>query len=144
MGIQEEGGSIVQVQLNCSPGKCRNETPVPPVLEEAVCQLKEYFAGTRQTFELPLNPGGTGFMKMVWKELQKIPYGETVSYKDIAAALNSPGAARAVGMANNRNPLPILIPCHRVVGKNGALTGYRGGLDMKRALLDLERSVKKG
>lgn len=109
-------------------------------LEEAARQLAQYFAGRRRAFDLPLSPGGTGFQRRVWAALGEIPWGETRSYQDIARAIGNEKAVRAVGMANNRNPIPILIPCHRVVGKDGALVGYGGGLDRKRYLLGLEGS----
>lgn len=109
-----------------------------PLLDEAEKQLKEYFSGTRRAFDLPIKTEGTEFQQSVWAKLREIPYGETRTYGDIARQLGKPGAARAVGMANNRNPLCILIPCHRVVGADGALVGYAGGLDRKRFLLDLE------
>ncbi|WP_432695853.1 methylated-DNA--[protein]-cysteine S-methyltransferase [Marinobacterium sp. YM272] len=108
------------------------------LLIEAAHQLSEYFAGKRQSFDLPLAPAGTQFQQRVWQALQQIPYGETRSYGDLASIIGQPGAARAVGMANNRNPLSILIPCHRVIGANGALVGYGGGLTIKRKLLELE------
>lgn len=106
--------------------------------EEAARQLAEYFDGRRRRFELKLNPGGTPFQMAVLEELQRIPYGETRSYGDIAANLGKPRAVRAVGAANGRNPLPIVIPCHRVVGADGSLTGFGGGIDTKRWLLALE------
>lgn len=108
------------------------------LLDAAEAQLREYFARTRRTFDLPLDPRGTAFELRVWAVLCTIPYGETRSYGAIAAAIGSPRAARAVGMANHRNPLPILIPCHRVIGADGSLTGYAGGLEAKRRLLALE------
>ena len=101
-------------------------------------QLTEYFAGERTTFDLPLRPAGTPFQLRVWDLLQRIPYGETASYGEIARELGHPTAARAVGAANGRNPIAIVVPCHRVIGSNGSLTGYAGGLECKRALLDLE------
>ena len=111
----------------------------PKALTEAVCrQLDEYFAGTRTTFDFPLRLQGTPFQEKVWAALRDIPYGETRSYQQIAQAIGQPKACRAVGMANHRNPIYIVVPCHRVVGANGALTGYGGGLDMKKALLELE------
>ncbi len=111
----------------------------PNALTEAVCrQLDEYFAGTRTTFDFPLRLQGTPFQEKVWAALRDIPYGETRSYQQIAQAIGQPKACRAVGMANHRNPIYIIVPCHRVVGANGALTGYGGGLDMKKALLELE------
>lgn len=108
------------------------------VLIQAACQLSEYFAGKRKTFELPLRPEGTEFQRRVWAALSEIPYGETRSYGQIAATIGNPGAGRAVGMANHKNPLPIVVPCHRVIGAGGSLTGYAGGLDTKRKLLELE------
>ena len=111
----------------------------PDALAETVFrQLDEYFAGTRTAFDFPCAPQGTPFQQKVWAALCEIPYGETRSYKQIAEAVGKPKACRAVGMANNRNPIIIVIPCHRVIGANGALTGYGGGLEMKRALLELE------
>ncbi len=106
----------------------------------AANQLQEYLAGKRTAFDLPLAPEGTPFQQRVWKALQNIPYGQTRSYADVAAAIGSPQATRAVGGANNRNPIAIVIPCHRVVGANGKLTGYAGGLQLKQRLLDLERA----
>ena len=108
-------------------------------LEETRGQLLAYFAGERRAFDLPLSTRGTPFQEKVWRVLRDIPYGETRSYRQVAEAIGAPKAARAVGMANNRNPIPILIPCHRVVGKDGRLVGYAGGLERKRYLLDLER-----
>lgn len=111
-----------------------------PLLAEAVGQFGDYFAGKLKEFSLPLAPEGTVFMKQVWAALQEIPYGKTASYGEIAERIGKPKAARAVGLANNRNPIPIIIPCHRVIGANGSLTGYAGGLDMKRKLLELEKN----
>jgi methylated-DNA-[protein]-cysteine S-methyltransferase len=112
-----------------------------PLLVEADAQLLEYFAGERRSFELPLSPGGTVFQRLVWSAVETIPYGTTTTYSALAAALGRPSACRAVGAANGSNPLPVIVPCHRVVGTTGALTGYGGGLERKRALLDLERSA---
>ena len=111
------------------------ETPLLRAAREA---LLAYFAGERRDFDLPLAPAGTDFQRAVWETLRAIPYGQTRTYGEIAAAVGRPRAVRAVGQANHVNPLPIFIPCHRVVGKGGALTGYAGGLDLKRALLALE------
>ena len=105
-----------------------------PLLDAAEAQLREYFAGTRRT----LAPHGTAFQQRVWAALRAIPYGETRTYGELAAAIGSPSASRAVGMANHHNPIPIVIPCHRVIGANGTLTGYTGGLEIKRKLLALE------
>ena len=110
--------------------------------QEAIRQLKEYFEGIRSVFSLPLAPQGTEFQQKVWAALQEIPYGETRSYKEIAIQCGSGKACRAVGMANHRNPIGIVIPCHRVVGSSGKLTGYAGGLDKKQYLLELERRYK--
>ena len=104
----------------------------------AADQLREYIEGRRKSFDLPIAPEGTPFRKAVWSALQAIPYGETRTYGKIAAAIGNPGASRAVGMANNKNPIVVVIPCHRVIGLDGGLVGFGGGLDMKRALLDLE------
>lgn len=115
------------------------ETPATtPLLQEAQHQLSAYFSGKRQTFDLPLAPKGTPFQQTVWQALRQIPYGQTCTYGEIAASIGKPKACRAVGMANHRNPLPILIPCHRVIGGNGDLTGYAGGLAIKQFLLHLE------
>lgn len=105
---------------------------------DAIKQLKEYFRGKRQVFDLQLNPKGTPFQLKVWRALAEIPYGKTRSYAQIAARIGRPKAVRAVGLANGRNPLPIVLPCHRVIGKNGQLVGYGGGLPTKQALLQLE------
>lgn len=107
---------------------------------DAVTQLAEYFAGDRVDFELDLDFGGTQFQRQVWNALLTIPYGETRSYGEIARQVGSPGAFRAVGLANGHNPIGIIVPCHRVIGANGSLTGYGGGLERKKMLLDLERS----
>lgn len=141
MGLGEEAGAITALYL---PGR-----PVPrlisrptPLLEEGRRQLLEYLAGERQEFTLPLAPAGTPFQRAVWQALQTIPYGQTRSYGDIARQIGRPKAFRAVGMANHENPIPIFIPCHRVVGSDGSLTGYAGGLELKKALLGLEGSLK--
>ena len=108
----------------------------------AASQLQEYFAGRRKTFDLPLAPRGTDFQCSVWRALSAIPWGAVCSYADIARAIDKPTAVRAVGAANGRNPLPIVVPCHRVIGSDGSLTGFAGGLDMKRKLLALEGSLE--
>jgi methylated-DNA-[protein]-cysteine S-methyltransferase len=109
-----------------------------PLLAEAEAQLHAYFAGERRRFELPLSARGTDFQRSVWAAVEAIPYGATTTYSALAATVGRPSAWRAVGAANGRNPLPIVIPCHRVLGAAGGLTGYGGGLEGKRALLDLE------
>jgi len=108
-------------------------------LQEAAAQLAAYFAGERRAFELPLAPRGTPFQRRVWDELLRIPYGETISYGELARRVGNANASRAVGLANGQNPLPIVVPCHRVIGANGKLTGYGGGLPIKARLLELER-----
>ncbi len=142
LGIIEEGGAITHIYfaheapdgLDTWPRTTQQET-----LSAAQNQLSAYFAGERQQFDLPLAPSGTDFQQKVWRALQDIPYGETRCYGDIASAAGNPKAARAVGMANHNNPIPIVIPCHRVIGKNGKLVGFGGGLDTKEALLALEK-----
>jgi methylated-DNA-[protein]-cysteine S-methyltransferase len=112
-----------------------------PILTEAVCQLRAYFGGALREFCLPLDIEGTDFQKRVWRQVAAIPYGETRSYLQISTALGSPGAVRAVGAANGANPVPIVVPCHRVIGAHGKLVGYGGGLAMKRRLLELEGAM---
>jgi methylated-DNA-[protein]-cysteine S-methyltransferase len=107
-------------------------------LREAVKQLRQYFAGRRTEFDLPVSPEGTPFQCAVWEQLRKIPYGETISYGELARRVGNPQASRAVGAANGANPIPIVIPCHRVIGSTGKLIGFGGGLPIKKALLDLE------
>ena len=104
-------------------------------------QIEEFFASERQTFNLPLAPKGSDFQKLVWAELIKIPFGETISYAELARRIGVPGAARAVGRANATNPIAVIVPCHRVIGSNGRLTGYAGGLELKEKLLAWERGV---
>jgi methylated-DNA-[protein]-cysteine S-methyltransferase len=115
----------------------RREAP----FREALRQLRAYFKGTRRDFDLPLLPEGTAFEQNVWKALRRIPYGRTISYGELARRIGNPTASRAVGLANGRNPLPIVIPCHRVIGSDGKLTGYGGGLETKRWLLTLEGAL---
>jgi len=117
-------------------GTTERETPL---LQEAGLQLAQYLRGERRDFSLPLAPEGSEFFQRTWQALVAIPYGETRSYAEIAAAIGNAKACRAVGLANNRNPLPLFIPCHRVIGSNQKLTGYRGGLPLKQHLLELER-----
>jgi methylated-DNA-[protein]-cysteine S-methyltransferase len=114
------------------------------ITANAVSQLQEYFAAKRQTFDLPLDPTGTVFQVKTWLALATIPYGRTASYKEQATMVGSPNAVRAVGGANGRNPLSIVLPCHRVIGSNGSLTGFAGGIDAKRALLEFELRVSMG
>lgn len=144
IGIEEAGGKITQLVFKNDTrkidGECGiySEENASPVLKEAFKQLDEYFEGSRTEFDLPLAPEGTPFMKKVWAALCEIPYGKTATYKEIAEAAGSPKAYRAVGSANNRNPISIIIPCHRVIGCNGKLVGYAGGTDIKNKLLLLE------
>jgi methylated-DNA-[protein]-cysteine S-methyltransferase len=111
----------------------------PSALDQVVRQLKAYFAGELENFDLSLSPRGTPFQQRVWSELQKIPYGKTISYGELARRIGNPKASRAVGLANGSNPISIVIPCHRVIGSNGKLTGYGGGLPIKEKLLALEK-----
>lgn len=114
-----------------------------PVLQHARVQLDEYFAGRRQAFDLPLAPRGTAFQRAVWQMLASIPYGSTISYAQLASRVERPAAMRAVGAANGRNPLPIVLPCHRVIGADGSLTGFGGGLPTKQFLLELEGALPR-
>lgn len=134
--LEADGDGLCAVSLlgTLRPGEDR---PCP-LLEQAAAQLDEYFAGTRREFALPLSLHGTPFQRRVWEALCRIPYGQTRTYGQIAAEVGSPRACRAVGMANNRNPVMIVVPCHRVIGAGGALVGYAGGLAVKKALLELE------
>lgn len=140
--IIETNGAITNISLQKPDNFVEKQTPV---LKKADIQLQEYFKGERKTFDLPLNPSGTEFQKKAWNALLQIPYGETRTYKQQAESIDNPKASRAIGMGNNRNPIMIVIPCHRVVGANGNLTGYAeraGGLEVKRFLLDLEKAFK--
>jgi methylated-DNA-[protein]-cysteine S-methyltransferase len=136
--IAEEDGYITHVLFGHEnlPDSRVNETAL---LKDAHKQISEYLKGERRSFDLPLSPSGTEFQQRVWKALTGIPYGETVTYEDLARKVGNEKACRAVGMANNRNPISLIIPCHRVIGKNGKLTGYGGGLGIKEYLLKLER-----
>lgn len=141
--VAHEKALVAVLWENDRPGRVKLLTPEPgenhPVLRMAIQQLTEYFAGERRTFELPLDPQGSAFQQEVWLGLREIPYGETLSYGALAAKLGKPKAARAVGLANGRNPLSIVVPCHRVIGASGKLTGFAGGLGAKETLLKLER-----
>lgn len=121
----------------------REEENTNSILKDCIKQLTEYFSGKRKVFGTKVNPDGTGFQKSVWNELLKIPYGETVSYGEIAERIGNPKSVRAVGLANGSNPVSIIIPCHRVIGKNGSLVGYGGGIQNKRFLLELEQKYSK-
>jgi methylated-DNA-[protein]-cysteine S-methyltransferase len=136
--IVEEDGALLAITTHRTYKGIKQETLL---IKEVYRQLSEYLIGERKYFELPLNPKGTEFQRQVWQALCDIPYGETRSYKQIAEAIGNPKAVRAVGMANNRNPLLIVIPCHRVIGANGKLIGYGAGIEMKEYLLKLEKSL---
>ncbi|MGE4277627.1 MAG: methylated-DNA--[protein]-cysteine S-methyltransferase [Lawsonibacter sp.] len=137
MALVGQDGAITRLYLPGVPMP-RLASQQTPLLSRGREQLLEYLAGTRTHFDLPLDPQGTPFQQRVWAVLREIPYGQTRSYRDVALAADCPRGFRAVGMANNRNPIPIFIPCHRVVGADGSLVGYGGGLDLKRRLLALE------
>lgn len=150
--IEENGTAITALYLDKDEDKDEKTTspqssscpqcPQTPLLQEAQKQLNEYFAGTRKKFELPIHLQGTKFQQKVWKALLQIPYGETRSYGEIAASIGNPKASRAIGGANNKNPIMIIVPCHRVIGADGSLVGFGGGLPAKKYLLDLEKSPR--
>lgn len=131
------GLSLQQKEADSAP--LQNSARHSELLYEAYKQINEYFSGKRKRFELPIHGKGTAFQRQVWEELQKIPYGETRSYEDIAVGIGNPKAVRAVGQANSKNPLLIIVPCHRVIHKNGSITGFACGTDVKKYLLDLEK-----
>ncbi len=136
--IVENGQAISQLHIGEAPCLPEAQQCQTPLLESACAQLEEYFSGKRRIFDLPLAPVGTAFQKKAWNALLTIPYGQTRTYKDMALAIGCPKGFRAVGLANNKNPIAILIPCHRVIGANGKLVGYAGGVHLKRFLLELE------
>jgi methylated-DNA-[protein]-cysteine S-methyltransferase len=144
IGIGERAGEITNLFFEGYAVPEDAEIRETDILREAFRQLEAWLAGELREFSLPLDPDGTPFMKQVWGRLQEIPCGSTATYGAIAAASGNPGAARAVGMACNRNPIPLFIPCHRVVGSGGRLTGFRGGLPLKERLLELERLHSAG
>ncbi len=133
----DESG-LRQILFRGEPAAHWRDDPQP--LAEAVRQLRAYFAGELRDFDLPLAPEGTPFQLRVWRELRNIPYGQTISYGELARRVGSPNGSRAVGLANGANPISIVVPCHRVIGSNGKLTGYGGGLENKQRLLSLERA----
>lgn len=135
--VEETNGAITALRFG---GDAVSE-PSTPLLRQAKQQLNEYFTARRRHFDLPLCPHGTPFQKAAWSALCRIPYGQVRTYAQQAAAIGKPRACRAIGMANHNNPIPIFIPCHRVIGVGGKLTGYAGGLDTKRYLLTLEQAV---
>ena len=142
LGITEENGVICRIFFEKNIDKILSsgsyEKKETPLIKKTAVQLGEYFEGKLKKFDIPLVLQGTGFQVKVWKALLKVPYGKTCSYGELAAKTGNPKASRAVGMANNRNPLVIIVPCHRVIGSNGSLTGYDGGLELKQKLLELE------
>lgn len=139
--IKDNGKEITKISFG---GEEKNNICSPsPLIKQAITQLEEYFNGKRKAFDIPISPSGTDFQKKVWKELCEIPYGKTQSYKEIATRIGNPNAYRAVGTANNKNPIVIVIPCHRVIGKSGSLTGYAGGIDKKLFLIKLEQDNEK-
>ncbi|MGN0133949.1 MAG: methylated-DNA--[protein]-cysteine S-methyltransferase [Anaerotignum sp.] len=135
--IGERDGAITRVTWNQIPTDAVEEET--ELIQKCKQELDEFFEGKRKTFDLPLAPVGTAFQKRVWEALREIPYGETRTYKDIAIAVDSPKGFRAVGMANNKNPIAIIVPCHRVIGSNGKLVGYAAGMETKTFLLTLEQ-----
>lgn len=140
--IKEYDGYIISIGID-STKELSNEVQNATInIVLAKTQLEEYFAGKRREFSFPIKATGTSFQEDVWHSLQKIPYGEVWTYKDVAKAIGNQKAVRAVGMANNKNPLMIVVPCHRVIGSNGKLVGYAGGLGVKQHLLELERKYK--
>lgn len=142
LGIRETDGNITQVYFATEPPPAAVEIQETDLIKAAFLQLTAYFNGQLQEFSLPLAPQGTDFMQAVWSALRAVRYGKTASYQDIATAIGNPKAVRAVGQANHRNPLPIFIPCHRIIGSNGKLVGYAGGLAIKQQLLALEKQHK--
>lgn len=137
-GVVASEAGIRAIELNAAAELPGRQCESNPLLSQAVDQLRAYFAGELRDFDLTLDLEGTDFQRRVWRELRCIPYGETRSYSFVANALGAPKAVRAVGAANGRNPIPIVVPCHRVIGAGGSLVGYGGGLPLKRFLLDLE------
>lgn len=141
VGIRDNGHSITDVYFIQDEENNDVELKETALIKEAARQLGEYFEGNRKDFDIPLEPKGTPFQKSVWEALITIPYGETWSYKQVAQKVNSPKAYRAVGMSNNKNPISIIIPCHRVIGANGKMVGYGGGIPIKEYLLNLEKQI---
>ncbi|WP_394826789.1 methylated-DNA--[protein]-cysteine S-methyltransferase [Pendulispora albinea] len=150
--IVAESGAIVALHFEDNWHLCKSEplgksertgksesTGAQGLIDRAIVQLEEYFVGARQEFDIPVRPSGTDFQRAVYRALLDIRFGETRSYSDVARAVGRPDAVRAVGAANGQNPISIIVPCHRVIGKNGSLTGYGGGIETKRWLLDLEK-----
>lgn len=143
IAVAENGKSVTHILFmteRIPKGLMVQETPL---IAETVRQIEEYAEGKRKTFDVPVEFNGTSFQMKAWKALQTIPYGEVRSYKQMAEQIGSPKAFRAVGLANNRNPISIIVPCHRVIGSDGSMIGYAGGMDVKRRLLEMERRLSK-
>jgi len=140
--ISGDENGITKISITEDSEK-KPSTEIPDILKEATTQLRDYFEGKRNNFNIKLNPSGTDFQQKVWQELSKIPFGKTVSYLDIAKRLGDPKCIRAAASANGKNPLWVVVPCHRVIGSDGSLTGYAGGLWRKKWLLDHESPVKQ-
>lgn len=138
-----EGDHLGISRISITDEETNTSETIPSELKEAVLQLKEYFAGNLRQFDLRLNPEGTDFQKRVWTELQKVPFGKTISYLELSKKLGDIKAIRAVAAANGKNPLWVVVPCHRIIGSDGSLTGYAGGLWRKKWLLDHENPVKQ-
>lgn len=136
-----EDGALTGLYMEPHPRLPASAVHDPGAFADAAAQLAAYFAGSLTSFDLPLTPSGTPFQLRVWEALRAIPYGETATYGEIAAGIGKPWASRAVGAANGQNPISVIVPCHRVIGANGALTGYGGGLERKRILLELEAGI---
>jgi methylated-DNA-[protein]-cysteine S-methyltransferase len=142
IGIEENGSAITKIYFENEENNEDVPTRETSLIKEAAKQLNEYFVGQRRVFDIPLEAKGTVFQKKVWEALRQVPWGETKSYKEIAVMVGNEKACRAVGMANNKNPIAIVVPCHRIIGSNGKLVGYAGGLDIKERLLLLEKISK--
>ncbi len=151
LGIAEDSGNtsgkaagktaICNVFLNAVNALKGYEKKETPLIKKAALQFGEYFKGKRKSFNLPLTMQGTDFQMKVWNALKRVPYGKTINYGELAAMIGNPKACRAVGMANHNNPIAIIVPCHRVIGHDGSLTGYGGGLELKQQLLELEKAI---
>lgn len=139
--IAEDKGFVTNLMFEVK--KLSGNNILTPIIEQAFIQLDEYLNSKRTSFDIPLNPAGTHFQQKVWSILYSIPYGTTSTYKEIANKIGQPEASRAIGMANNKNPIPIFIPCHRVISSDGSLNGYSGGKDMKKKLLNIESGINK-
>jgi len=140
--ISASDSGITQIKFVDKANPGTNKEQEYSIIKDCISQLHEYFSGTRKIFSIPLDPKGTDFQKEVWGELNKIPFGKTLSYLELAMKLGDVKKIRAVGGANGKNPIAIIVPCHRVIGSDGGLTGYAGGMDKKRWLLQFEGSIK--